>query len=82
MMAMTSPNGLRLDRALRKHCQRRLNALRRERASWESHWRELGEHILPRRGRFLWTPNSGERGRKDEFTHSSLLLFSPRRTFL
>jgi hypothetical protein len=52
------------ERALRAHCRRRLEALRRERASWEPHWRELSEHILPRRGRFLWTANQGDRGRK------------------
>ena len=52
------------DRNLRLHCQRRLKALRHERASWEPHWRDLSEHILPRRGRFLWTVNQGDRGRK------------------
>ena len=62
--AMVSAKPAGLDRALRAHCQRRLESLRRERASWEPHWRELSEHILPRRGRFLWTPNAGDRGRK------------------
>lgn len=72
-MTSTAPAaGIRHDRVLRRHCQRRLASLRRERASWEAHWRELGEHILPRRGRFLatadatagTTANAGNRGRK------------------
>lgn len=49
---------------LRRHCQRRLKAMRAERQSWEPHWRELSDNILPRRGRFLYTPNAGDRGRK------------------
>ncbi len=38
---------------LRRHCERRLGALDRERASWFAHWRDLSTHILPRRGAFL-----------------------------
>lgn len=50
--------------SLRKQCERRLAALERERASWFAHWQELSRHILPRRGRFLVTPNQGDRGAK------------------
>jgi len=35
---------------LRRHCERRLGALDRERTSWHAHWRELSDFILPRRG--------------------------------
>ena len=30
--------------------------------SWLNHWRELSDYILPRRGRFLTTPNQATRG--------------------
>ena len=38
---------------LRDHVTRRWAALKTERSSWESHWRELADFFLPRRGRFL-----------------------------
>ena len=46
---------------LRRHCERRLAALDQERASWFAHWRELSDHILPRRGSFL-RPRRYDRG--------------------
>ncbi len=48
---------------LRRHCERRLNALDRERTTWFAHWRELSDNIMPRRGNFLGRPfRSAERG--------------------
>ncbi len=49
---------------LRRHCERRLNALDRERASWFAHWCELSAFILPRRGPFLGTAHRSDRGGK------------------
>lgn len=50
---------------LRRHCERRLNALDRERATWFAHWRELSDFIMPRRGSFLGRrTRSSERGGK------------------
>jgi len=50
---------------LRRHCERRLNALDRERASWFAHWRELSDNIMPRRGSFLGRPHrASDRGGK------------------
>lgn len=41
---------------------RRLAALKAERASWIDHWRDVADHVLPRRGRFLMTDrNKGDR---------------------
>lgn len=37
----------------KKQFERRLSALRDERAQWLSHWNDLSDQILPRRGRFL-----------------------------
>ncbi|MDA8230453.1 MAG: portal protein [Magnetospirillum sp.] len=48
--------------ALRRQVDRRLVGLRPERMSYWNHWRELSDYILPRRGRFLITPNPGDRG--------------------
>ena len=50
--------------SLRSQCDRRLAALERERTSWFTHWQELSKFILPRRGRFLVSPNQGDRGGK------------------
>ena len=47
---------------LRRHCERRLGALDRERASWFAHWRDLSDHILPRRGAFLGPMGRADRG--------------------
>ena len=52
------------DGDLRRHCERRMGALDRERQSWFQHWRELSDNILPRRGQFLSSPGQSDRGRK------------------
>ena len=49
---------------LRRHCERRLGALDRERASWFAHWRDLSDNILPRRGSFLGPVHRAGRGDK------------------
>ena len=49
---------------IRKHCQSRMKALVLDQSSWLSHWRELSDYILPRRGRFLYTANQNDKGRK------------------
>jgi hypothetical protein len=50
--------------SLRRHCERRLAALDRERSSWFAHWRELSEYILPRRGAFIGATARSNRGAK------------------
>lgn len=40
---------------LRRTITKRQSALDSIRSSWESHWRQCSEVILPRKGRFLWT---------------------------
>jgi len=47
---------------LRKYVDRRLVSLRTDRWSWWQHWRQLSDFILPRRGRYLMTPNQATRG--------------------
>lgn len=47
---------------LRKRCQGRLGGLRDNRYSAWVHWRELAQYILPRRYRWLTTPNDARRG--------------------
>ena len=48
--------------ALRRALDQRLLALETDRLSWFQHWRDLARHIQPRLGRFLVTPNQGDRG--------------------
>jgi len=48
--------------ALRQALDQRLLALETDRLSWFQHWRDLAKHIQPRLGRFLMTPNQGDRG--------------------
>ena len=47
---------------LREHCDNRLIGLRVDRFSWWTHWRELADYILPRRYKWLITPNQATRG--------------------
>lgn len=47
---------------LRQYCDNRLNQLRTERYSWWLAWRELADYIIPRRYKWLITPNQGNRG--------------------
>jgi hypothetical protein len=50
------------DRKLRRHCEDRLLGLRVNRYSWWVHWRELANYMLPRRYKWLITPNMQNRG--------------------
>ena len=50
------------DRDLRRKCEGRLLGLRVNRYSWWTHARELAEYILPRRYKWLITPNMQNRG--------------------
>ena len=45
------------DVAFRKAAESRLIGLRVNRYSWWVHWRELADYILPRRYKWLITPN-------------------------
>lgn len=47
---------------LRRGCDARLVSLETYRYSWWVHWRDLAEYILPRRYRWLITPNQWNRG--------------------
>ncbi len=47
---------------LRRYVDRRLVGLRTDRWSYWQHWRQLSDFILPRRGRYLMTPNQATRG--------------------
>jgi hypothetical protein len=46
----------------RRYCEGRLIALRVNRWSWFVHWRELADYFLPRRYKWLITPNQMARG--------------------
>lgn len=54
----TSPEMMRL----REHCDQLMNGLRTDRYSWWTHWREIADYIIPRRYKWLITPNQGNRG--------------------
>ena len=49
-------------RKMREHQDGRLTGLRLDRYSWWVAWREVAEYILPRRYRWLVTPNEYNRG--------------------
>lgn len=51
-----------LDYRFRRYSEGRLIALRVNRYSWWVHWRELADYILPRRYKWLITPNMMARG--------------------
>ena len=48
--------------AMRKHCDQRLAALEAERLSFFYHWQEIAQFIIPRRYRWLVSPNQSNRG--------------------
>jgi hypothetical protein len=48
--------------AYHRYCEGRLIALRVNRYSWWVHWRELADYVLPRRYKWLITPNQMARG--------------------
>lgn len=50
------------DREMRKQAEERLIGLRVNRYSWWTHWRELADYMLPRRYKWLITPNQMSRG--------------------
>ena len=42
-----------MDRSLKKQTIQRWSALKNERESWMSHWKEISDYLLPRSGRFF-----------------------------
>lgn len=48
--------------ALRQHVDQRMVGLRTDRYSWWQHWRLIAEYLIPRRYKWLITPNEGNRG--------------------
>lgn len=54
------------NRTPREKLRARWTALKNERASWDAHWREISEHLLPRSGRFFTSDrNKGEKRHND-----------------
>lgn len=62
MSAIARPPGLSADEALLRYSEGRLMGLRVNRYSWWTHWRELADYFLPRRYRWVITPNMMGRG--------------------
>lgn len=50
------------DLTLRQHVEGRLAGMRTDRYSWWTHWAEIATYILPRRYRWMITPNQSNRG--------------------
>lgn len=48
--------------SLRRYLDERRNSLRRDRYSYWQHWQELSQYLLPRRYKWLITPNQANRG--------------------
>lgn len=47
---------------LREHADTLLVAMKTDRHSWWTHWREISDYLIPRRYKWLITPNQGNRG--------------------
>lgn len=54
--------GLTADQAALRYSEGRLIGLRVNRYSWWTHWRELADYFLPRRYKWIITPNQMARG--------------------
>lgn len=46
----------------RRHLEGRLGGLSIDRYSWWTHWREIADYLIPRRYKWLITPNQASRG--------------------
>ena len=55
----------------RQQYQRRWAALKTERSSWDAHWREISEYLLPRAGRFTVTDRNRGDKRHNEILDST-----------
>lgn len=55
-------SGLDADTKFRQHLDQRLGGLSVDRYSWWVHWQELAQYIIPRRYKWLITPNQASRG--------------------
>lgn len=53
-----SPSSMKL----REHAETLLVAMKTDRYSWWTHWREISDYLIPRRYKWLITPNQGNRG--------------------
>lgn len=53
---------MQVDREYRTHLEGRMKAMWYDRNSFWTHWKELAEYILPRRYKWLITPNQANRG--------------------
>jgi hypothetical protein len=61
-MQYTSGRGEGSDQRFRRHAEGYLIGMRVDRYSWWVHWRELADFELPRRYKWLITPNQATRG--------------------
>jgi hypothetical protein len=48
--------------AFRQHLDQRLGGLSIDRYSWWTHWQEIAQYLIPRRYKWLITPNQASRG--------------------
>ncbi len=55
----------------RQRYERRLSALKKDRSSWEGHWRELATYFLPRKGRWLFEESRGEKVNQNLLNNTS-----------
>ena len=61
-MALAAEFPSKTDLAWRRFAEGRLIGLRVNRYSWWTHWRELADYFLPRRYKWIITPNQQSRG--------------------
>lgn len=59
---MTTPTASTPDQRALSYSQGRLIGLRTNRYSWWCHWRELADYFIPRRYKWIITPNQQSRG--------------------
>lgn len=61
-LSVVEPKGTPEIVRLREHCDQMITAMRNDRMSWWTHWREIADYFIPRRYKWLITPNQGNRG--------------------
>ena len=60
-----------MEQTPRDRTQQRWAALKNERSSWDTHWKEISDYLLPRSGRFFQNPHNDGRRRHNNILDST-----------
>lgn len=77
MATAAKPNFIPAQYPTRQRLNMRLQLMRAERSSWETHWKELSDNLMPRQGRFT-TTDRNKGSKKHGLVNDSTALLALR----